>query len=170
MTTNNRNMYSRALSFALGLVTASFGVLISHFLVHLVVYGDGYAPALRFFSRPGIPAGIAVVVSLLVLVAVLYFRQRPTLEISGRTTFVWALVATLVVNVAPLLGMTWSERGGEYFVFGLFWMSVMTTPIAIVMTLILTALVVEGYKRYVRRKTARGLAPRRYSTISGAGR
>lgn len=150
MTSDHHTTPSRALSLTLGLVTASLGVLLSHLIVHLWIYGDGDAPTLRFFSRPGIPAGIVVAVSLAVFVAVLLSRRGASLEVSGRTTFVWALVAALVLNVVPVFGMAWSERGGEYFGFGLFSMGVLTTPVALVVTLLLTGLIVEGYQYCVR--------------------
>lgn len=155
MTSDHPTTPSRALSFALGLVTASLGVLLSHLIIHFWIYGDGDAPTLRFFSRPGIPAGIVVAVSLVVFVAVWLSRRGASLEISGRPTFVWALVAALVLNVVPVFGMAWSERGGEYFSFGLYAMGLLTTPVALVVTLLLTGLIVEGYQYCVRRSATK---------------
>lgn len=160
MTSDHPTTPSRALSFALGLVTASLGVLLSHLFVHLWIYGDGDAPTLRFFAQPGIPAGIVVVVSLAVFVAVLLSRRGSTLEVSGRTTFVWALVAALVLNVVPVLGMAWPEGGGEYFSFGLYAMGLLTIPVALVVTLLLTGLIVEGYQYCVRSIAAKSQAKR----------
>ena len=146
MTSVNQAMPSRALSLALGLMTASIGVLLSHLFIHLWLYGDGDAPALRFFTRPGISAGVVVVVSLAVFVAVLRSRRGSPLEVSGRVTFVWAVVSALVLNVVPVFGMAWSERGGEYFGFALYAMGLLTTPVALVVTLLLAGLIVEGYR------------------------
>lgn len=160
MTSVNQTTPSRALSFALGLVTASIGVLLSHLFIHLWLYGDGDAPTLRFFSRPGISAGIVVVVSLAVFFAVLSSRRGFPLEVSGRTTCVWALVAALVLNVVPVFGMAWPERGGEYFGFALYAMGLLTTPVALVVTLLLAGLIVEGYRYCVRRSATKKQARR----------
>lgn len=160
MTSVNQAMPSRALSLALGLRTASIGVLLSHLFIHLWLYGDGDAPALRFFTRPGISAGVVVVVSLAVFVAVLRSRRGSPLEVSGRVTFVWAVVSALVLNVVPVFGMARSERGGEYFGFALYAMGLLTTPVALVVTLLLAGLIVEGYRYCVRRRATKKHARR----------